>query len=327
MIRLSLLLTILSALIARTAYCDESAEPNADEAAIRQQVAQYVEAFNKHDAQAVANFWSPEAVYTNRISDEEVVGREAITEQFKELFEDLPEVRMEVNVESVQFVSPNVAVEHGTTKWLAPNSEPEEIDYSAVYVKREGKWLLDRVTDQEKENPAGAPAPLKALEWLIGEWVDQDDEVAIKTECHWTKNESFLTRSFQVSVGDQVDLAGIQVIGWDPIAKQIRSWTFDSDGGFAEGVWKQMDDRWTIQNKGWLANGSAASVVNIIRPVDDNSFTWQSIDRTVAGDLLPNVDEVLVVREGAAAEPAAEPTANPVVEPVPEPSAKPAGEP
>ena len=32
-----------------------------------------------------------------------------------------------------------------------------------------------------------------------------------------------MTRSFAIVVGDQVDMAGIQIIGWDPVAKQIRS--------------------------------------------------------------------------------------------------------
>jgi hypothetical protein len=31
--------------------------------------------------------------------------------------------------------------------------------------------------------------------------------------------------------------------------------------------------------------------------VDDNTFTWQSVNREVAGELLPNVDEVVVVRQ------------------------------
>jgi hypothetical protein len=48
-----------------------------------------------------------------------------------------------------------------------------------------------------------------------------------------------------------------------------------------------------------LPDGNRSSAVNIITPVDENSFTWQSINREVAGDILPNVDEVLVVRKPA----------------------------
>jgi hypothetical protein len=36
-----------------------------------------------------------------------------------------------------------------------------------------------------------------------------------------------------------------------------------------------------------------------MKRLDDNSFTWQSIDRTVDGQVMPNVAEVLVVRKPA----------------------------
>src|SRR6476469_9919907 len=72
-----------------------------DEAAIRKAAASYVEAFNKHDAKALADLWSPDAVYTNRTTGEEVVGRAAIAEQFTALFKEQPEVKLEVNVTSL----------------------------------------------------------------------------------------------------------------------------------------------------------------------------------------------------------------------------------
>jgi hypothetical protein len=34
--------------------------------------------------------------------------------------------------------------------------------------------------------------------------------------------------------------------------------------------------------------------------LDDNRFTWQSVNREAGGELLPNVDEVVVVRQPAA---------------------------
>jgi len=134
---------------------------------------------------------------------------------------------------------------------------------------------------------------------MIGSWIDQDENATIQTDCQWTKNKNFINRSFAVVIGDQVDMAGMQIIGWDPIAKQIRSWIFDSDGGFAEGKWTRKGDRWLIQQSGTLPNGSRSSAVNVMTQVDDNSFTWQSIQRDIDGDVLPNVDEVLVVRKPA----------------------------
>lgn len=49
----------------------------------------------------------------------------------------------------------------------------------------------------------------------------------------------FCSCSFKVSVPSMDDLEGTQVIGWDPAAGTIRSWMFDSDGGFGEGTWSK----------------------------------------------------------------------------------------
>ena len=198
--RVLLCLLVLGGGVVNASFAGQPGEPSADEAAIRKADEAYVQAFNKHDAKALADAWSPEAVYLNRVTGAEVVGRAAIAEQFTALFKDQPEVKLDLSVQSIQFVSPNVAVEQGIAKTLAPKAEPEEIEYSAVFVRRDGQWLLDRVTDKAKEAAPSRYEQLKPLEWMIGHWVDKDDKVDIETECQWTKNQSFITRSFTVAV-------------------------------------------------------------------------------------------------------------------------------
>jgi len=279
------------------------AEPDrqtADKAAIGKAVASYVAAFNQGNAKALAALWSPEAVYTNPITGEQVVGREAIEKQFAGIFVDAKGAKLEANTKAIQFVSPNVAVEQGTAKVIRPGQEPEESEYTAVYVKRDGRWLLDRVTEEDLPVVTSNYERLKELEWMIGTWIDQDDQNRIETTCQWTKNQNFMTRSFTLSVRDRINMAGIQIIGWDPAAKQIRSWVFDSDGGFGQGVWSKKGKSWYIQSTGTLPDGMKTSSVNIITYVDDNTFTWQSVNCEAGGELLPNVDEVLVVRQPAA---------------------------
>ena len=92
----------------------------ADEAAIRKAVESYVAAFNQGDAKALAAMWSPEAVYTNPLSGEQVVGREAIEKQFAAIFADAKGAKLEAKTDSIQFISPNVAVEQGTAKVIPP---------------------------------------------------------------------------------------------------------------------------------------------------------------------------------------------------------------
>jgi uncharacterized protein (TIGR02246 family) len=271
-----------------------------DEAAIRKNDAAYVAAYNKHDAKAIASMWSPEAVYMDPDTGEAAVGRDAIEKVFVGTFADMKDARLEIDVKSINFVSPNVAIEIGTARVVRPKAEPEETTYTAVNVKREGKWLLDRIS--EEEPPAPPPSNyehLKELEWMVGSWIDRDERATIQTDCEWTKNKNFMTRSFAMVIGNRVNMAGMQIIGWDPAAKQIRSWVFDSDGGFSEGKWKRKGDRWLIQQIGTLPDGGKSSAVNIMKEVDKDSFTWQSVERSVDGDPLPDVGEVLIVRKPA----------------------------
>ena len=294
--RVLLLLMILGIAATSRVFGGPPRDQSADEAAIRKMVDSYIEAFNRHDAESLANHWSPDAVYLNRTTGEEVVGRSAIAEQFKALLKDQPKLKVEVNVESIQFISPTVAVEHGKTKLLAPNAEPEEIDYTAVDVKRDGKWLLDRVTDKTKEVEPSHYEQLKALEWMVGEWTGNTDDAEVEVDCDWTKNKNFLTRAFKISIDGETSFSGMQIVGWDAAKKTIRSWTFDSKGTFAEATWQEKGGRWFLRNRGTLPDGRTATMINVMKKVDANSFTWQTIDRTAGSELLPNIDEIQLVR-------------------------------
>jgi uncharacterized protein (TIGR02246 family) len=281
----------------------DASQPSADEAAIRANAQKFVEAYNRRDSQTMSKMWSPEAVYMDPTTGEGVVGREKIAKQFDYAFAGAEDAKLAVNIASIEFVSPNVAIEKGTALVTYSNGKPEETDYTAVHIKRGGQWLLDRVSESDKAEPPEPPPSnyehLKELEWMIGSWVDADEAagVSVQTDCEWTKNRNFITRSFAVVIGDQVDMAGMQIVGWDPAAKQIRSWVFDSDGGFAEGTWTRDGDEWNIRAVGTLPDGRKTSAVNTLKYVDDDSCTWQSVNRAVDGEILPNVGEVLIVRK------------------------------
>jgi hypothetical protein len=97
-------------------------------------------------------------------------------------------------------------------------------------------------------------------------------------------------------------MQGGQVIGWDPVQQRIRSWAFDSEGGFTEGTWTEEDGRWVIHAKSTLADGNQGTAINILTRVDDDRYLWKSTARQVNGEMLPNVDEVEIVRQAEAVE-------------------------
>jgi len=152
-------------------------------------------------------------------------------------------------------------------------------------------------TGQEDASKATSDRPLGELAWLVGRWVDKGEDSTIVSDFAWTMNESFLRRSFQVETKDGgVVLKGTQVIGWDPVEHRIRSWTFDSEGGFGQGIWFRDGNRWLIKKSFVLAEGKRASSISVITYGDENSFRWRSINREIDGEWQPNTPEITVVR-------------------------------
>ena len=284
------------------------ADQAADETAIRAAVESYVKAYNAGDAKALAGHWSEQAVYQNPLTGLEVTGRDAIAEEFKTVLEEAKGAQLGVEVQSIDFVSPNVAVEQGTATVTGANGEPEISEYSAVHVKQGDKWFLDRVTEKEPLLVPSHYEQLKPLAWLVGTWVDEDDQARVESTCQWTKNQNYLARTFTIELPNEPSLSGVQIIGWDAAQGKIRSWAFDSDGGFMEGVWRSKNGGWVIENAAVLPDGRTASSINVLKILDDNTLTWQITGRDVDGEILPNLPEVKITRSGSA-EQKPEPTA------------------
>jgi hypothetical protein len=144
---------------------------------------------------------------------------------------------------------------------------------------------------------AEATSPLEVLDWMVGTWVDAGEDATIVTDCSWTKNRKFLKRSFKVKIDEKVTLEGDQFVGWDPLAGQIRSWTFDSEGGIGQGLWIRDGNRWLVKASFVLADGARASALNVYTYIDADTIRWQSTNREIAGELQPNIPEVTVVRQ------------------------------
>ena len=89
-----LLVCCISCFVSNVCRADQAE----DEAAIRRNDDAYVEAYNKHDAKALAAMWSPEAVYVDPETGEESIGREEIEREFTETFEGLQDAKLEMDV-------------------------------------------------------------------------------------------------------------------------------------------------------------------------------------------------------------------------------------
>src|SRR5207249_5698340 len=92
----------------------------------------FVEAFHKGDAKAVAAFWTPDGDYVDENS-RVLKGQKAIQDSFADLFATRKGLKVRIDVASLRFPAPDLAIEDGTSTVLAPDgSAPSRARYTNV---------------------------------------------------------------------------------------------------------------------------------------------------------------------------------------------------
>lgn len=266
-----------------------------DERAIRQTVEAFVKSYNDHNATAIASLFTPEGMTADE--DGNVVkGREAIEKVFSGIFKEHPKTRIEDTIESIRFIGPAEAIEDGTATITHDKATPAEKGrYRVVHVKRDGKWQMASATDLPKDAWAGEDQ-LKQLEGLIGDWVDESPDALVLTSYRWTDNHRFILSQFTVQIGGRPAMTGTQRIGWDPLKKTLRSWVFDTEGGFADGLWTRDANKWLVKLSGITRDGKTASATHVIALAGKDRLILQTVDRMVGNEKMPDGEKILIVR-------------------------------
>ena len=267
-----------------------------DEKAIRLAAEAFAKAYNAGDAKAIASLF----VVDGQIVSEEgqsTQGREGIEQVFAGIFKEHPKTHMDLAVESIRFIGPNMAIENGMATVIDAAEEPaQRSPYTVVHAGQDGKWLMASARDLPDDTPT-PEEQLKQLRWMIGDWVDESPEAVVMTSYRWTDNQCYILSEFKIQVGGRPVMTGTQRIGWDPLAKNIRSWVFDSEGGFGEGIWTREGNHWIVKMTGVTRDGKIASATNIITRVSKDRMTWQQRDRIVGGEKTPDIAEVPITRK------------------------------
>lgn len=271
------------------------AAPADEQQAIRDAGRALLEAFNRQDVKALGAMFTQDATY---IDEDGVLysGRKEIVAELEAYFAKNKGRKLSIYIEAIQLVTPEVAVLDGISEVDPPPSgAPVAGRYSAVRVKQGGKWLVAAVRETAIEVPSNYEH-LKPLEWMVGDWLDEGGDTSVRTSVRWGENKNFLIREFALRVAGRPMISGTQRIGWDPERGQIKSWVFDSEGSVTEGLWIQDGNRWVVRSSGVMRDGSRASATGIMTKIDDDTFTWQVVNRVSGDENLPDVEPVTVVR-------------------------------
>ena len=264
----------------------------ADREAIQNTFGQFRKALGKGDADSVAAFWTDNGEYVDD-EGEIIRGRKALAAAYKTFFGKHKGLRVEGKPQALRFLGQDAAVAEGVfSRQRAGDLPATSSHFTALLVREKGKWHLAQLREMERTESAS----LDDLKWLIGDWMAKTEAREVSIRYAWDEKKVFIRGNFVVREKGKEVLSGQQIIGRDPAVGALRSWVFESEGGFGSGVWKRDGKAWVVESEGTQADGSTTSSVNVLTPVDADTFTWQSQERSAGADTKPDTIPVKVTR-------------------------------
>jgi uncharacterized protein (TIGR02246 family) len=264
-----------------------------DQAAVRDRTQEFLKALAKGDAKEVAAFWTATGEYAHG-SDLTIRGQANIEKAYAEHLKKEQPGTVTIEGDSVRFLSDDTAVQEGVFVVKRPNSaESTRSQFSALFVRSGGKWYFGLL----RESPEAAS--LQELAWLVGSWTYGSEGAETRMVVEWTEGKKYLLCRTTCKQDDQTTTS-TQILAVHPATDAIQSWTFESDGSLGEAVWSRKDKGWTARVTSFDADGDKVTATTILTPIDENTFTFQSTERTVDGEQAADIGPIKVTRSAAA---------------------------
>lgn len=222
-------------------------------------------------------------------------GKEELKDLFTQYFERFPEAKLALRIDSIRRLGDQVAVEEGTRFLSVGDAGFAQVRYIATLVKQDGKWKLASIREFN-DQPAPTPGDrLEPLAWLVGDWVSESPDLAVRISYAWDEDKNYLIGKFLATRQGEVVLKTEQRIGWDPLAGKVRSWLFDSDGGFGGGLWTPTEEGWVVKSQSTDPEGSVGFASVLFQMLDQDRFQMVGTDRLIGDQRLEDFN-VIVTR-------------------------------
>ena len=135
---------------------------------------------------------------------------------------------------------------------------------------------------------------------MVGSWTHDSEGAVVKMSAEWSENRRFLQREFEIKLGGTAAVRVRQTLYWDPVAKELRSWGFSSDGSFETGVWQLDGKRVHNKRKITYADGKLGSAVNTWEFIDAKQCVLTSTERRIDGKSLSDIAPTELGRDPSA---------------------------
>jgi uncharacterized protein (TIGR02246 family) len=290
------------------------------EKAVRETLVAYVEGYNKKDPARIVELFTQDGTLVD--SDNVATrGREAIAQEFTDAFAEPTSYTLDGKTERIRLITPDVAQAEGISRLVSPKEATIANRFVALLARKGDAWKIAEIRDYHA--PATSVTPyerLKELEWMVGEWVDESEDVQVNSTVRWGQGKAYLVRDYSVQIKGEPATSGLMIIAWDPQTQQIRSSIFNADGSRGEASWtRAADNQWVVKAHGSTGDGQPTSATQVISLINKDAIRTSSTDRIIGDEIARDLDDVIMVRKprapGAAVTPPKPATSTPTTSP------------
>ena len=262
---------------ARGVAASPKAGSEADEKAIRQTADEFAKAFNAGDAKAVGLLWALDSEYIDE-SGQSFQGRAVIEKEYAAALEQHRGAIMTIKIESIRFLAADIAMEKGVARVKSPGGIADTAArYTVVHAKRDGKWTM--VFGRDAPYVAASNEDyLKDLEWVIGDWNPDAKDQPLRLHFEWMAQENFIKNTYTGHEGRSID------IDRRPDHRLESQAGAESSRGIstpraasARTSGPRTARSGSSRRPACSATAARAQRSTSSRPLDANSFTWQSM--------------------------------------------------
>lgn len=266
---------------------------------IEKRLQDFIVAINQHQGESLPTFWAQDAILINPAANETYKGKMEINDYLQKRNQEIQkrQLNFAFTPTNITFPEPNQAIVEGVVEIKEKGQLIERDARKIKLVNQNNQWYIKELREIEVAPAPSAFSHLKELEWLIGKWKDGNEDVTITFSAKWDKFKNFILQNFKMETYGLEAIEGFQIIGWDPIEENIHSWVYDSDGGFGEGIWNKQNNGWQVTLNYVLSDGSEGTATNVYTNINDKSYRYSSIDRSLDGESLDNIPPVTVKKE------------------------------
>lgn len=252
-----------------------------DDTAVRSKITTLKNCVMAGDATSMVKLWAEDGMYLDEEGGQ-YKGRNSLEKNFASIFKENGRQQVEILTESVRFPSNNVALVHGTVSRKVNAELVPMTHFSMVMEKKNGEWLISSATESQAGKEQ-ATNPLQNLAWIIGDWSATREGTTATMKADWVPSHNFIFCHYEIKKNNEPAQVETQVIGWDPQSQKPLSWNFDSSGGFGQGFWSKIGNKWMVDSSGVQRDGCVSASTNVYADIAADSFSWQSVNRHING--------------------------------------------